>query len=96
MTTPPSRPRARRAWRWAGAALIGIGLASILGAPGVPATCTKILELATRAGEPVGEREREACEAHYGRLRASRGVLGWAWLSWCTRAAKSIPDAGEC
>jgi hypothetical protein len=87
---------ARRARWWAAASLIGIGLAPIVAAPGVPATCTRILELAARAGESVGPSEREACEAHYGRLRASRGVLGWTWLSWCTRVAQSIPDAGEC
>jgi hypothetical protein len=87
--------RARRVWLTL-VALLGLLLAPVLGAPGVPATCSKVLELASVAGESVDADEREACEQHYGRLRASRGVLGWAWLSWCTRVARSIPEAGRC
>jgi hypothetical protein len=76
--------------------LLGLILAPVLAAPGVPATCTKVLELAALAGEPVGEREREACERHYAERRARTGVLRWSWLSWCTRVARSIPEAGQC
>lgn len=90
------RTRARRAWLLAAALLIGLLLAPVVAAPGVPATCTKVLELAALAGEPAGAAEREACEQRYEQLRASRGVLGWTWLSWCTRAARSFPEAAEC
>lgn len=96
MATEPRRARARRIAVALAISIVGIALAPIVAAPGVPATCTKILELAALAGEAVGPEAREACEAHYGRLRASRGVLRWSWLSWCTRMAQSIPEAGEC
>ena len=96
MATEPPRSRVRRAWLLAAALVIGLLLAPVIAAPSVPATCTKVLELAAWAGESVGAEEREACEQHYEQLRASRGVLGWTWLSWCTRVARSIPEAGEC
>lgn len=96
MATEPSRSRARRAWLLLAALLLGVGLTTMLATPGVPATCTKILELATLAGESVGGDDRKACEAHYRRLREHRGALGWIRLSWCTRLARSIPEAGQC
>jgi hypothetical protein len=76
--------------------LVGLSLIAVLVTPDVEATCTNVLELAALADEPVGAEQREACEGHYGRLRASRGLLGWMWLAWCTRLASSIPEAGEC
>jgi hypothetical protein len=85
-----------RAWLLLAALLLGLLLAPVLAAPSVPATCTKVLALVAVAGESVSDSEREACEQHYQRARASRGVLGWTWLSWCTRFAQSIPEAGEC
>lgn len=96
VSTRDERSRARRAALIVGAAILLIAGAPILAAPKVPATCTKILELAENAGEPVGAAERQACEQHYERLRQRRGVLGWTRLSWCTRLANSIPEAGEC
>ncbi len=89
-------PRARRAAWLAAALVIGLALAPILAAPGVPATCSKVLDLAERAGEPVGPAQRELCERHYERVRARRGLLAWIYLAWCTRFAHSIPEAGEC
>jgi hypothetical protein len=77
------------------AAVLGLALVPILAAPGIPATCTTILDLAAY-GEAVDEDDRYACEQHYGQLRSRRGVLGWTWLSWCTWLAHSIPEAGEC
>lgn len=94
--TQPSPSRTPRAWLLGAALLLGLLLAPVLAAPSVPATCTKVLELAALAGEPTGAEERDACEQRYQQLRASRGLLGWTWLSWCTRAAQSIPEAGEC
>ena len=88
--------RVRRAWFLVGALLIGLAIAPIVAAPGVPRTCAAILDLAGRAGEPNGADEREACEAHYAQLRSNDGVGRWAWRSWCTRWARSIADAGEC
>jgi hypothetical protein len=96
VSTRDRRSRARRAALLGGALLVGMALAPLLAAPDVPATCTKVLALVERAGEPVGPSEREACEQHYQRVRESRGVLGWTWISWCTRFANSIPEAGEC
>lgn len=96
MSSELSRSRARRAWLLVAALLLGLLLTPVVAAPSVPATCTKVLELAVLAGESVGAADREACEQHYEQLRARRGVLGWTWLSWCTRMAQSIPEAGEC
>lgn len=96
MRTEPQRLREPRTWVLLAGLLIGLGLAPIVSAPGVPATCSRVLELAARAGEPSGAAEREACEAHYGRLRSSRGTLGWTYSSWCTRLARTIPEAGAC
>jgi hypothetical protein len=94
----PVRPgwRSRRAWLIAGA-VIGLVLAApVATAPGVDATCVEVLELATLAGESVGSAALEACVQHYEQQRARRGLLGWTWLSWCTRVAQSIPEAGAC
>lgn len=93
---PVPSSSARRVWVLAVALLLGLLLTPVLAAPGVPATCTKVLELATIASEPAGAEQREACERRYQELREQRGVLGWTWLSWCTRMAQSFPEAGEC
>jgi hypothetical protein len=95
MAAEAKRSRARRAGGLV-ALLLAVLIAPVLAAPGVPATCSKVLDLAAVAGESIGDEEREACERHYDRLRASRGVLGWTRLSWCTRVARSIPEAGQC
>jgi hypothetical protein len=88
----------RRGWLLAGLAglVVVLGVVPILAAPGVPATCSKVLELARLAGEPVEPSDREQCEAYYERQRARRGPLGWARLSWCIRGVRSIPEAGAC
>ncbi|KIG16455.1 hypothetical protein DB30_04499 [Enhygromyxa salina] len=70
--------------------------ATMAAAPSVEATCDHVLELASLAGESVGGSDHAACIHYYADQRAGRGALGWTWLSWCTWAAQSIPEAGEC
>lgn len=70
--------------------------APIVAAPNVAATCTHVLAIVERAGESVGEPEREACAQRFDAIRRDRGVLGWTWLAWCTRYADSIEEAGRC
>lgn len=88
--------RLRPAWLIAGAVTGLLLAAPVATAPSVDTTCAKLLELAAIAGEPVSSSDSEACEQHYRDQRARRGLLGWTWLSWCTYAAQSIPEAGEC
>ncbi|PRP96737.1 hypothetical protein ENSA7_68070 [Enhygromyxa salina] len=77
--------------------MLGLALGGVVAAaPSVEATCDDVLELASLAGEPVDGDDRQACVRYYEDQRADRGVLGWAWLSWCTWGANSIPEAGEC
>lgn len=73
-----------------------VAVVPVATAPGVEATCGQVLELTVRAGESVDSAGRLACEQHYQAQRTRRGWLGWTWLSWCTRVAHTIPEAGEC
>jgi hypothetical protein len=68
----------------------------VVAAPSVEATCDTVLELAAIAGESDRGSDRGPCLQYYEDQRARRGVLGWTSLSWCTWAAQSIPEAGEC
>ena len=94
--TPPTR--ARRAWLLATGLIValGLGLAPVAAAPGVAATCERVVGLVEDAGEPVDAAGRSACEARYTQLREARGWFGWAGLAWCTRWADSVDEAGEC
>jgi hypothetical protein len=93
-----------RRWLIAGAVAAGLvlalalvlGLADIVGSPGVAATCTKLLELAEIAGETPDDADRATCEDRYTTVRAQRGAIGWAKLSRCLVRARTIPDAGSC
>ncbi|PRP89997.1 hypothetical protein ENSA5_69400 [Enhygromyxa salina] len=97
MVAPNARAKARRrGWLIAAAVTVSMLAAPVATAPGVGATCSHVLELGELAGEPIEASDRERCEAHYGQLRARRGLLRWTWLSWCTWAADSIPEAGAC
>lgn len=80
------------------AAIVALALwiARIAAAPGVDATCTKLLELAELAGETTDETDRAICEDRYRHERAQRGAIGWAKLSRCVSGARTIPDAGAC
>jgi hypothetical protein len=80
----------------AGVLVLALWLARIAAAPGVDAICTKLLELATLAGESTDETDRAICEDRYGHERAQRGAIGWAKLSRCLIGARTIPDAGAC
>jgi hypothetical protein len=71
-------------------------LTRIVAAPGVPATCTKLLELAELAGERTNDADRATCEDRYTHVRAQLGPIGWAKLSRCIQGARTIPDAGGC
>jgi hypothetical protein len=73
-----------------------VKLARIVAAPGVPATCTKLLELAELAGELPDETDRARCEDRYTHVRAQLGPIDWAKLSRCIHGARTIPDAGSC
>jgi hypothetical protein len=86
----------RRAWWLLAGLALGLGAAPIVAAPGVPATCERIVGLVEGGGELVDGEGRAACEARYAQLRADRGWIGWAWLAWCTRWAGSVDEAGEC
>ena len=94
----PGRARSIRDWAWLipGAVLTAMLLAHVFAAPGVEPTCARILELAAAAGERVGPAERDACERRYREIRAEVGALRWARMSWCTRRANTLPDAGGC
>jgi hypothetical protein len=89
-----------RRWLIAGAVAAGLAislvLARIVAAPGVEATCSKVLELAELAGETTDDADRAACEDRYTHVRAQRGTISWAKLSWCVERARTIPDAGSC
>lgn len=93
-----SAPRSVRDWAWLipGAVLSAMLLAHIFAPPGVESTCARILELTEAAGEPAGPAERDACERRYRELREQVSVLRWARMAWCTRKARSLPDAGGC
>jgi hypothetical protein len=80
----------------AGVIALTLWLARIATAPGVEATCTKLLELAALAGERTDESDRAICEERYGHERELRGAIGWAKLSRCVSGARTIPDAGAC
>jgi hypothetical protein len=75
---------------------LALWLAHIAAAPGVDATCTKLLELAELAGESSDETDRAICEDRYRHERELRGAIGWAKLSRCVSRARTIPDAGAC
>lgn len=71
-------------------------LVRIMAAPGVAATCARLLELAEIAGETTDDADRSTCEDRYTTLRAQLGAIGWAKLSRCIHGARTIPDAGGC
>jgi hypothetical protein len=93
---PTSPTRARRAWWLIAALLLGLGAAPIVAAPGVAATCERVVALVEATGEPVDGEGRAACEVRYAQLRGDRGPIGWAWVAWCTRLARTVDEAGEC
>jgi hypothetical protein len=92
----PARPTWLVRATIAGAVLVTLGLAPILAAPDVEATCTHVLALVEPAGEPTGEPEQAACTQRFTQLRRDRGILGWAILSWCTRVAATVEEAARC
>lgn len=101
MGPKPTRQRTRaRSWLIAGAVAAALALAivvvRIVAAPGVAATCSKLIELAEIAGETLDDADRATCEDRYTTLRARVGMIGWAQLSWCVHRARTIPDAGGC
>jgi hypothetical protein len=71
-------------------------IARIGTAPGVAATCAKLLELAELAGETTDDADRSTCEDRYTHVRAQLGLIDWADLSWCLHGARTISDAGGC
>lgn len=75
---------------------LAIMLVRIVAAPGVAATCSKLIELAEIAGETLDDADRATCEDRYGAVRARVGAITWAKLSWCVHRARTIPDAGGC
>jgi hypothetical protein len=75
---------------------LAYALTRIVAAPGVAATCTKLLGLAELAGETTDDADRAICEDRYTHVRAQLGAIAWAKLAWCVDRARTIPDAGSC